>query len=186
MKNPAFYDGFLIRHKKQMPCSCKLPLEIYPESAEWGPLLWTILHGIAERSGAAVTPLFRSDERRQLTSLFHAVAKMIPCPSCKEHYTEYLKEHPVDKTLKDIPYEEIRPYVRRWFWELHNWVNESYGKPIFSLEDVATTYRSVAIRTVMKQLAAPMQRAIRLQSGQLFGYNEFVKAVTMLLSLYGL
>jgi hypothetical protein len=37
----------------------------------------------------------------------------------------------------------------------------------------------------MKQLAAPMQRAIRLQSGQLFGYNEFVKAVTMLLSLYG-
>jgi hypothetical protein len=96
-----------------------------------------------------------------------------------------LKEHPVDKTLKDIPYEEIRPYVRRWFWELHNWVNESYGKPVFSLEDVATTYRSVAIRTVMKQLAAPMQRAIRLQAGQLFGYNEFVKAVTMLLSLYG-
>lgn len=169
-----------------MPCSCKVPLEIYPDSAEWGPLLWTILHGIAERTGSVVTPLYRPDERRQLTNLFNAVSKMIPCPSCKEHYTEYLKEHPVEKPLKEMPYEEIRGFVRGWFWELHNWVNESYKKPIFPLEDVITAYRSTNIRQAMKKFAAPMQLAIRLQAGQLFGYNEFHKTMIMLLSLYGL
>lgn len=168
-----------------MPCSCKLPLEIYPESGEWGPPLWSILHGIAERSGAAVTPLYRDDERRALIRLFDSLTKMIPCPSCKEHYTEYLREHPVNDALKTMPYEEIRPYLRGWFWELHNWVNESYGKPLFRLEDLQPTYRSVNIRSLLKQFGAPMQLAIRLQSGQLFGYHEFTKNVLMLLSLYG-
>jgi hypothetical protein len=32
-------------------CSCKIPIETYPENAEWGPLFWKILHGLAEKSG---------------------------------------------------------------------------------------------------------------------------------------
>lgn len=169
-----------------MPCSCQLPAEIYPDAGEWGPILWSIVHGLAERAGSVTFALYRDDERRQWMGLFKALGKTIPCPSCKEHYDVYLKEHPTEKELKEMPYEQIRGYVRTWFWELHNWVNESYGKPLFSYDDLTPTFSRVPIRQKLKDLDVPMRRAIRLRAGQFFGYNEFTKHVIMLLSIYGM
>ena len=112
--------------------------------------------------------------------------KVIPCPSCKEHYEVYLKEHPVDKIVLTIPYTELKNYVKTWFWELHNWVNESIDNPIFSFADLTPTYSSVPIRQRMRMLDVPISKAIRIRSGQLLGYKEFVKQVTILLSIYGI
>jgi len=169
-----------------MPCSCQLPLEEYPDASEWGPILWSILHGIAERSGTVAYAPFRDDERRALTNFMKSVAKMIPCPSCKEHYEVYLKEHPIEKELKEMPYEHINGFVKAWFWELHNWVNESYKKPVFPYTSLHSTYRATDIRGQMRAFDDPMKRAIRLRSGQFFGYNDFIKYLKILLSLYGL
>jgi hypothetical protein len=168
-----------------MPCACQLPPEIYPDASEWGPILWSIVHGLAERAGRGAIPMFAEDERRRLIILFKALGKTIPCPSCKDHYDSYLREHPTDVDLKDMPYTNIGEYVRRWFWELHNWVNESYGKPVFPYESLAAAYGGVNIRTLLKQLDLPMKRAIRLRSGQFLGYTEFVNTTLTLLSLYG-
>jgi hypothetical protein len=170
---------------QQMPCACLLPPEIYPDASEWGPILWSILHGLAEKSGHVVTPMFEGDERRALAQLFKALSKTIPCPSCKDHYDSYLKENPVDTPLKELPYQELNEYVRRWFWELHNWVNESYGKPTFPFEDLSAAYKHTNVRAALKTLDVPMKRAIRLRSNQFFGYNDFVKWSITLLSLYG-
>jgi hypothetical protein len=168
-----------------MPCSCQLPPEIYPDAADWGPLLWTILHGMAEKVGTTPFPMYYNDERRALVKFYQAVAKMIPCPSCKEHYEVYLKEHPVDKAFLELPYEEIGPYARGWFWELHNWVNESHKKPLLPLEDVSALYKGADLRLTLKKFNAPMTKAIRIRGQQLLCYNEFVKWFTMLCAIYG-
>jgi hypothetical protein len=57
--------------------------------------------------------------------------KVIPCPSCKEHYEVYLKEHPIEAGLKQLMHSELRDYIKKWFWELHNWVNESLSRPLY-------------------------------------------------------
>jgi hypothetical protein len=168
-----------------MPCACQLPPELYPDSSEWGPILWTLLHGVAERVGSVSFPLFRDDERRYLVQLYKALGKMIPCPSCKDHYDSYLRENPVDKALLELPYEDLQAYVRRWFWELHNWVNESHGKPLFPLESMQPTYKAVNIRRTVQLLDIPMKKAIRVRGGQQLAYTEFIKWVNMLCSVYG-
>ena len=169
-----------------MPCACLLPPEVYPDAGEWGPILWSILHSLAMRAGRCAFSMYHGDERRAWISFFKAVGKMIPCPSCKDHYDSYLKENPVDATLKDAPYQDLNDYIQRWFWELHNWVNESYGKPVFPFEDLESTYRGVNTRDALKRLNVPMERAIRVRGGQLLGYREFTKWAVTLFSLYGI
>jgi len=169
-----------------MPCACQLPPEIYPDASEWGPILWTILHGMAERVGSTPFPQYQNDERRALIKLMKTLEKVIPCPSCKEHYEVYLKEHPVDKTIMDISYANLNSYVKTWFWELHNWVNESLGRPQFPYEDLTPTYKSVNLRLQMKVLDTPMRKAIRIRAGQLLGYTEFIKQSLTLFSIWGL
>ena len=169
-----------------MPCACQLPPEIYPDASEWGPILWTILHGMAERVGSTPFPQYQNDERRALIKVMKTLEKVIPCPSCKEHYEVYLKEHPVDKTIMDISYANLNSYVKTWFWELHNWVNESLGRPQFPYEDLTPTYKSVNLRLQMKVLDTPMRKAIRIRAGQLLGYTEFIKQSLTLFSIWGL
>lgn len=168
-----------------MPCACLLPPEIYPDASEWGPLLWTVLHGLAERAGRAMFPLYYDDERRAIIKVFTTLEKVIPCPSCKEHYEVYLREHPVDKIIRDIPYNNLNEYVKRWYWELHNWVNESLTRPEFQYDQLTPTYKNTNLRDTLKRLDVPMRRAIRVRSGQLMAYIEFLKQVNILLSIYG-
>ena len=169
-----------------MPCACQLPPEIYPDASEWGPILWSILHGMAEKVGSTPFPQFQGDERRALIRIFKSLVKVIPCPSCKEHYEVYLKEHPVDKMILEIPYGDLNTYVKTWFWELHNWVNESLGRPLFPFADLALAYKYVALRQRMRQLDEPINKAIRLRAGQLLGYKEFVNQMTILFSILGI
>lgn len=169
-----------------MPCACNLPPEIYPDASEWGPILWTILHGIAERVGSTPFPQYQNDERRALIKVMKTLEKVIPCPSCKEHYEVYLKEHPVDKAIMDTPYQDLNRYVKTWFWELHNWVNESLGRPLFPYDQLTPAYKSVNLRAQMKLLDPPMRKAIRIRAGQLFGYTEFIKQTLILFSIWGL
>lgn len=166
-----------------MPCACTLPAEIYPEASEWGPILWRILHGLAEKVGLSAFPQYYSEERRYLVKLFKLLERIIPCPSCKEHYEVYLRQHPVDGPIKDLSHSELNTYVKTWFWQLHNWVNESIGHAIFSYEELSI-YKKVNIRDELKNLDIPMRRAIRIRSGHLISYIEFINQVKLLLSVY--
>ena len=96
----------------------------------------------------------------------------------------YLREHPVEKDLNNLPQSDIQGYVKRWFWELHNWVNESLGRSEFPYEQLASTYRGKDIRKYLNTLDIPMKRAIRQRSGHLIAYSDFVKQVTIFLSFY--
>jgi len=169
-----------------MPCKCKLPYQTYPEAKEWGPVLWTLLHGIAERVGSCSFPQYQADERRSLANLFVKVGKMIPCPSCKEHYEVFLKENPVTIPLKTLPYQELRAFVRDWFWRLHHMVNESKGLESPPLDTLPALYGKADLRMAIAQLKSPMQRAIKIAGKMFIAFTECMTCIRTLLSIYGI
>jgi len=168
-----------------MPCPCNLPLELYPDAVEWGPLLWTILHALAERTGNIISPLYAEDERREWIHFFKLTADIIPCHICKEHFRLYLKEHPVDQ-LREIPFTAMRNWVRNWFWEVHEWVNMTLGKPSFPIDQLTTVYGNTNIRIYIKRLESPLRRAIMLSGEQYIKFTQWKSKVLIMLSIYGL
>ena len=171
--------------KGKMPCKCKIPYRAYPEAKDWGPVLWTILHGIAERVGTCPFPQYYMDERRALVHLFVVTGQMIPCPSCKEHYEVFLKENPVKKSIMTLPYAELKPFVRDWYWRLHSMVNESKSAVDISIEELPALYGNVDFRMAMVQLKEPMLRAIKIAGKMFLAYTEYTGCVRRLLSIYG-
>lgn len=169
----------------KMPCPCNLPLEIYPGSEEWGPLLWKLLHGLAERAGKIITPVYAEEERHHWSHFFKMTSDIIPCHVCKEHFQIYLKEHPVD-SIKKMPTNQIRPYVRHWFWEVHEWVNMTLNKPSFPEANLEAAYANIALRTVLNALDVPMKRAIRLSGNQNKKYGDWKAKYLSMLAIYGL
>ena len=168
-----------------MPCPCNLPPEIYPDAGEWGPILWNLLHGLAEHAGKPVTPLFAEDERKNWIALIKHTAEIIPCHICKEHFRIYLQEHPID-VLKTMPIHEMPGWIRHWFWEVHEWVNMTLSKPSFPEEDLAARYASMSLRPRLRGLDIPMNRAIRVSGNQLKKYGDWKAKYMMLLSVLGL
>ena len=168
-----------------MSCPCLIPQADFPGTAEWGPLLWCLLHGLAERAGSPTTPMFLEDERRAWLNIFKETGEMIPCPTCKSHYQEYLKANPVI-ALKSLPHSERKDWVRRWFWKLHNSVNSRLGKPEFSYDNLLTSYKSVKFHEWLTRLDAPIRTAIKLTGTQLIKYTEWKRRFTMMLSIFGI
>ena len=169
-----------------MPCKCKKPVQSYPEVKEWGPVLWAVLHGVAERVGTTPFIGYRADERRALANLFTTIGPMIPCPSCKAHFESYLASNPVKDRIITMPYDDLRLFIRQWFWTLHNNVNVSKGVALFPEADLPGAYGSINIRMPLSQLQAPMMRAIKITGNQFMSYQKFNVAVMSLLSIYGL
>ena len=168
-----------------MPCPCNLPQELYPEASEWGPLLWTLLHGLAEKSGRPTSPMFAEDERRAWIHFFKETSEIIPCHICKEHFRLYLKEHPVDQ-LKNIPIQGIHEWIRSWFWEVHEWVNMTLEKPSFPKDQLKGAYANVNLRVILRQLEAPLKKAITLSGTQYIKFKEWKSRYLLLLSILGL
>ena len=167
-----------------MSCPCIIPDPKFPETSVWGPLLWCILHSLGERAGSPAN-LFLDDERRAWLHFFKETGEIIPCPTCKAHYAEYLKEHPVD-ILKTLPHAERKDWIRTWYLDFHNSVNIRLNKPVFLLENLAPTYARVNIRTTLQQLNAPMLIAIKLTGTNLMKYTEWKRRLTLLLSIFGI
>jgi hypothetical protein len=168
-----------------MSCPCNLPMELYPEASEWGPLLWTVLHALAEKAGKPIHPMYAEDERRAWIVLFKLTGEIIPCHICKEHFQIYLKEHPVDQ-LKNISQTEIYNWITTWFWEVHEWVNMTLHKPAFPKTSLSSTYSSTNIRIYIKRLEDPLKRAIMLSGNQYIKFTEWKAKVLYMLSVFGI
>lgn len=166
----------------KMPCACKVPVAQYPETAEWGPIAWDILHGLAERAGRQSNTLIQKDEMQHWIQLIESVEKMIPCDVCRGHYKEYLTINPV-RILSDMPYSGLRDFVRKWFWSLHNEINEGNDKPLFTYGDLSGRYGSVPIKMRLDQLSAPIQRAMTLNGVRLLHWKAFEREVRTLLGM---
>jgi hypothetical protein len=168
-----------------MPCACQNTLPNYPLIDNWGPSLWTILHALAERGGKVITPNFRDDEKRQWILLIEIMPKMIPCPDCRAHATEWISKNPIT-AIKDLPSDEMYTWLTSWVYTFHEEVNKRTGKPSFDKSLLPQTYGSTNVVTVFKSMKPFIENAIRLSGVTILPWQKWINYFTMLRSLYGI
>lgn len=63
-----------------------------------------------------------------IIQFFRSLETVIPCPICRNHYSKFLKESPIENHVS------TRDTVIQWLFDIHNHVNEQLGKPIMTWE----------------------------------------------------
>ena len=166
-----------------MPCACKKPIENYPENDDWGPLIWTVLHGLAEIFGRQTSPVLQDDEKRLWIALLKGITYMLPCDKCRDHYAIWISTHNVDVILT-MPYSEVGEWLRHWVFNLHNEVNVRTSKPLFSYEGLVK-YKGIKITTLWRRLEPVMKLAIQLNGISLLPWKKWLAMVRSLQGIYG-
>lgn len=156
-----------------------------PSNKEWGPFLWTALHGLAEKLGKQTVEIMASDEAREMVLVLRGVEHIMPCEKCRKHYHDYIKKNPVDEFIQRRG-EVLRQAVRVWLWKLHEHVNERNGSPSFPIEDLTPKYSSAPIADSFKELYPVLMSSI--PQGLLLSepLKSFRRHVSLLRSLLGM
>jgi hypothetical protein len=102
------------------------PYNVDPE--RWGPGLWTFLHYLAcscpDRPGVAYQQACRQ--------FFNALKVLLPCVTCRQHYTQLTDSHPLNVSSAAS--------LQEFVLFLHNQVNLSAGCPTWTMEQVVQAY----------------------------------------------
>ena len=96
----------------------------------WGPLFWFLLHFLAR----SLPEKLDRESAIAFKALIVSLQCLLPCGVCRGHLHEHLMQFPLDNYLysRDSTFE--------WTWSLHNKVDESIKKPIYSLEQARIDY----------------------------------------------
>jgi hypothetical protein len=88
----------------------------------WGPRLWYLLHKITYNY--PIKP--SNDEKSFYLKYFSTIVRIIPCPYCSDHLFTAIQNDRLYLSL------ENRQLVIEWFKSLHNKINASNGKRIYT------------------------------------------------------
>lgn len=163
----------------RMPCSCQVPVPQYPETAHWGPILWKILHGLAERAERSFD---RMDEIREWQRFIKATGDMLPCDLCRNHFKEYSQQFPLT-LLTILDKGQVKYSIKNWFWHLHNEINTGTGKPIFPYDNLESTYLNVDLTDQLYRLTPIVKKAIDLSGVPYLKWTSWVASFKMLRSI---
>ena len=127
----------------------------------WGPPGWLFLHCVAFGYPVKVSKWDYSDnlKRMEYRNFFKNVGKILPCRYCRESYDKFYKELPIDNFL------DSRKDLCKWFYNMHNKVNNKLGIPkcdIPSFVDIEKQYESY--RAKCKKTTSD-ERKERLEKG---------------------
>ena len=89
----------------------------------WGPRLWYLLHTFSVKIDLTV------DNQILWGNFLKVSLAVMNCPKCQSHFSEALR----GLNLKVITKAELE----EWFYKLHNEINQTNIKPLFSVEDWA-------------------------------------------------
>ena len=103
----------------------------------WGPIFWTMMH---------ITTLGYPDEpaeqeRQAAIDFFESLRYTIPCPICKQHYSDNITESPVRNAVAS------KQALIRWLFNIHNKVNQQLKKPELSWEDFVRQMTNLSQRS---------------------------------------
>jgi hypothetical protein len=76
-------------------------------------------------------------EKRAAKEFFESFTHLIPCPTCKLHYADHLKEMPITPSL------DTRKDLFKWTIDMHNLVNKDLGKPQYTEADSIAFYHKL-------------------------------------------
>lgn len=167
-----------------MPCACRIPAEKYPETADWGPLYWKLLHGLAEMAGKQKDPNFQADEIRIWINIITHIRNTLPCDVCRNHYAQWFEAHNPN-VLSNMKYSEIAQWIQTYFWSLHNEINEGNDKKTLEFSELATLYKGVNITETWRSIEPVMKKAILMNGVTLLTWKKWLNHVRMLQGIYG-
>lgn len=78
--------------------------------------------------------------KRAAKEFYESLSFLIPCPVCRDHYTEHLIKSPISTFL------DKRADLFRWTVALHNEVNKSLGKSYVSEQESIAFYKKLGER----------------------------------------
>jgi hypothetical protein len=174
-----FEKDYLLLAYGRMPCSCQVPVPQYPETAHWGPILWQILHGLAERAERCFQPV---EEIREWQKFIKLTGEMLPCDLCRNHFKEYSQQYPLTQ-MSTLQKGQVKPWIKNWLWHLHNEINTGSGKPEFLYDDLESTYSNVDLTDQLYRLTPIVKKAIDLHGVPLFKWTTWVASFKMLRSI---
>jgi hypothetical protein len=84
-----------------------------------------------------------------------------------------------------LPYASLREWIRRWIFNIHNSVNVRLDKPIFSYNDLETSYATFDPMNY-KLFDLVEKRAIQQGGINILAWNTWTKHYRTLTSVYGI
>lgn len=168
-----------------MTCSrCAQEKTNYPKTSEWGPLIWKILHTLAERAGKQSNEILKADEMRAWLLVVKTLTSILPCEECRNHATSYMRDHPFEPPTS---YPAWNLYIRTYFYTFHEVVNERLEKPSFEFSTLAETYKTTAqLSTWLTQLNEMMMRAMKLNGMNIKSWQTWQNHMKMVRAAMGI
>lgn len=161
-----------------MPCACLLPLPNYPTNEAWGPILWSILHSLAEKYNKVVSILYKKEEELYWTNLIKLTETILPCKDCRNHYKDYLSKKKINLKEPD--------FVRLFFYNLHNDINLRNNKPLFDYSNLNTSYKDKNINYLVKQFEKILDIVFQYNEVSLVSWKKWYSNYIKLQNIYGI
>tara|TARA_B100000123_G_scaffold243974_1_gene199069 strand:+ start:966 stop:1436 length:471 start_codon:yes stop_codon:yes gene_type:complete len=108
----------------------------------WGPYFWFTLHTVTLAYPEKPTYV----EKSHYQNFFLSLQNVLPCKVCQQHYNNHLKEFPIGSFLED------KESLVIWCFKLHNKVNESLGKKLFTFKEFKDKYRKIYAPTILQKV----------------------------------
>ena len=95
---------------------------------KWGPYFWGSLHLACLSTNVELS----EQEKETFRTFVDSLTKLLPCPMCRVHFAEVLEKNPIELALQS------GPELFSWSVAVHNEVNISIGKPVYTVEEAFT------------------------------------------------
>lgn len=138
----------------------------------WGPLTWTTLHCLTYNY-----PTKPNRETRKKTFYFfnYIIPSILPCPKCQKHFLKQLRNNPIGDRLDN------RESLCRWLIEIHNYVNSSNRKRMYSIDEVNQIYQNRIYINDIQKLVFFLRSRVQYGSLSPNWYNQFIYYLNILL-----
>jgi len=162
-----------------------IPIPNYPTNCEWGPILWRILHGLADKYGRLMYPTFIREQEVAWPKFIEQTQNILPCKDCRSHYKEfYQKNNP--SILKDLISEDQASWVQNYFFNLHNEINLENNKPLFEFSNLHSTYSTVNYTFEIKHFEKLLKIVFQYNEVSLLSWLNWLKTFRTIANIYGL
>lgn len=162
-----------------------IPMPNFPTNCEWGPILWRLLHGLADKYGRLMSPLYEKEQSIAWPILIIETQKILPCKDCRENYKQYLTLHNPN-ILKTLNANDQQLWVQNFFWDLHNKKNLENNKSIIPFDQLHNLYNNENFLFDLKHFEKLLIVVFRYNEVSLFSWKNWLKQFKMIQSIYGL
>lgn len=116
----------------------------------WGPIFWNTMHIVS----LGYNPEPSKKEQDDAIRFYKSLETMLPCGICRAHYSEFLREIPVEQAVGS------RDDLIYWVFRLHNKVNVNLGKREFTFDEYIQAMRRLADTSPNRSIFTPSNIAI--------------------------